>query len=66
MALAPNLLAAMRAAPRPPLPAPITRKSVSLEMGAMLCGVEEKCLENVVMREAAVFEEGMVVVEYVE
>lgn len=50
MAFAPYLEAAALAAPRPPLPPPITRKSVSLEMGAMLITVDERCLEMVPMR----------------
>ncbi len=54
MALAPNFPLAMRAAPRPPLPPPMTRKSVSLETGAMMREAEESCLERDVIRETAV------------
>jgi hypothetical protein len=50
IALAPYLALAARAAPSPPLPPPITRKSISLEMGAMASEVAEKCRERVVIR----------------
>lgn len=61
MALVPNFPLAMRAAPRPPLPPPMTRKSVSLEIGAMVREDEENCLEREDMREAAVSEKRLLV-----
>jgi hypothetical protein len=48
---------AARAAARPPLPPPITRKSVSLEMGAMARDVCEKWRDIVLMRLAAGMDE---------
>lgn len=57
IALVPNLALAARAAPRPPLPPPITRKSVSLEMGAMARDVCEKWREIVLIRLAAGMDE---------
>lgn len=56
IALVPYRALAARAAPSPPLPPPITRKSVSLEMGAMASEVAEKCLDRVVIRPVAVEE----------
>lgn len=61
MALVPNLPLAMRAAPRPPLPPPMTRRSVSLEMGAMMREEEENCLERDANRQAVVLETGILV-----
>lgn len=55
MALTPYFDEAHRAAPSPPLPPPMTRKSVSLEMGAMVKRVEAKCRERVTSRPGAVF-----------
>lgn len=57
IALAPYRALAARAAPRPPLPPPITRKSVSLEMGAMASEVAEKWRDRVLIRPVAVAEE---------
>jgi hypothetical protein len=45
--LIPYLELAVRAAPSPPLPPPMTRKSVSFEMGAMVNLEVEKCLDRV-------------------
>lgn len=57
IALAPYRALAARAAPSPPLPPPITRKSVSLEIGAMASEVAEKCRESALIRLADALDE---------
>ncbi len=46
MALTPNLELAIRAEASPPLPPPMTRKSVSFEMGAMVGREVDKCRDR--------------------
>jgi len=58
MDLIPYLALAMRAEARPPLPPPMTRKSVSLEMGAMTDRLVDKWREIRDRRELAVLDEG--------
>jgi hypothetical protein len=55
--LTPYFELAIRAAPRPPLPPPMTRKSVSLEMGAILGRVVDRCRDMPERRVAAVLED---------
>jgi len=54
MVLAPYLAPAARAVAIPPLPPPMTRKSISLEMGAIASDEIEKCLDSDVTRLVAV------------
>jgi len=59
MAFVPNLELAIRADARPPLPPPMTRKSVSLDMGAMLRCEVEMCRDMLAMRKVAVLYESL-------
>jgi len=54
--LIPNLELAMRADARPPLPPPMTRKSVSFEMGAMMGRLVAKCRKRLDKRATGALE----------